>query len=325
MTVTKPSFKYFLGIDVGKFSVVIYESQSQQTYEIKNTCQAIQAFFSKRKKTLPETLAVCETTGGYEAVLLDICTLRGIAIHRGNTFQVKSFIRSLGVHGKSDVIDARALTRYAEERHQRLPLWVAPSSDEKRLKKLMQRRNDLMHMATQEKNRLQAPDEDSSVKVSIRQLLDTLQEQIRMIDQTMDHLIHQHPALSDRVQIMTRITGVGPQTARVLIASLPELGTLTRRQVASLAGLAPHPKDSGTLSGRRTIRGGRREARSALFMAAMSARRHHPELKAFYLRLIQNGKRPIVAITAIMRKLITIINARIRDSLLDNSALIQQS
>lgn len=325
MTMTNRTFKYFMGIDVGKFTVVIHEAQSQTTHEIKNTQSAITAFFKTKKSALSKTLVICETTGGYEAALLDVCTAHGIAAHRANTFRVKSFIRSLGIHGKTDAIDARALTCYGEERYQRLALWTPPLAHERQLKKLMQRRNDLVRMATQEKNRFQAPDEDPVVKTSIKALLRALKKQIEAIDLAMNHIIDNAPALVQRAEIMTDIVGIGPRTAHSLLAAMPELGTLTRRQAASLAGLAPHPKDSGTLSARRIIRGGRREVRAALFMAAMSARRYNPELRAFYLRLVEKGKRPIVAITAIMRKLITIINARIRDSLLEFKVLSEQS
>lgn len=325
MTMTTRTFKYFMGIDVGKFTLVIHEARTQTTHEIKNTKQAISAFFKRQQSAMSMTLVICETTGGYEMALLDVCTAHGIAAHRANTFRVKSFIRSLGIHGKTDTIDAHALTRYGAERHQCLPLWTPPTVHEKRLKKLMQRRNDLAQMATQEKNRLQAPDEDPMVKQSIQALLRTLETQIDAIDQAMNNIIDNTPALLHRAQLMTDIVGVGSRTAHALLAAMPELGTLTRRQAASLAGLAPHPRDSGTLSTRRIIRGGRREVRAALFMAAMSARRYNTELRAFYWRLVENGKRPIVAITAIMRKLITIINARIRDSLLGIQGLAEQS
>lgn len=323
MTATSREFKYFTGVDVGKFTLVIHDSLTRQTQEIANTRRAIRGFFEERSPA--DTLVICETTGGYEAELLAVCTELGIAIHRANTFQVKAFIRSLGVHGKTDAIDAQALTRYGQERYARLSLWSAPAAEEKRLKKLAQRRRDLIQMMTQEKNRLQAPDEDADARKTIQALLRTLQTQLARIDAVITEIIQSHTDLQRKQTIMTQIAGVGTKTAQALLATMPELGQLTRRQTACLAGLAPHPHDSGTHSGRRIIRGGRREVRCALYMAALSAARHHSELKTFYGRLIANGKRPIVAITAVMRKLLTIINAKIRDALYANLMASEQS
>jgi len=324
MSGTQAHFNHFIGADVGKHTVMIYDSRTETSQEIANTHKALTRFFSKHPDHLETTLVVCETTGGYETVLLDVLQTVHIAVHRANTFRVKSFIRSLGIQGKTDAIDARALMHYGRERHAQLTHWVEPPAYAQQLKKLMHRRQDLVQMRTQEKNRLQAPNEDPLVQKSIRAMLRLLDQQITQIDHHMAMLVQSVPALAHKERIMTAITGVGTHTARTLLAAMPELGQCTRRQVASLAGLAPHPRDSGTLSGRRIIRGGRREVRTALFMAAMSARCHHPALRQFYLRLVQNGKRPIVAITAIMRKLITIINARIRDALY-NPSPIQQS
>ena len=324
MTVTQTQFKHFIGIDVGKYTVMIHDGRTDTAQEITNTHRALARFFSKYSDHLETTLVVCETTGGYERVLLEVLQSLNIAVHRANTFRVKSFIRSLGIQGKTDTIDARALMYYGKERHAQLPRWVAPLAHEQQLRKLMQRRQDLVRMRTQEKNRLQAPSEDPLVQKSIRTVIRLFDQQITQIEKQMATLIQNEPSLAHKVHIMTEIAGIGTHTAQTLLAAMPELGQCTRRQIASLAGLAPHPRDSGTLSGRRIIRGGRREVRSVLFMAAMSARRHHPVLKQFYTRLVQNGKRPIVAITAIMRKLITIINARIRDALF-NPVSIQQS
>jgi transposase len=324
MSVTQAHFNHFIGIDVGKYTVMIHDSGTHATEEIANTRKAILQYFSKPLDQLEATLVVCETTGGYEMVLLEVLQALHIAVHRANTFRVKSFIRSLGIQGKTDTIDARALMSYGQERHAKLTHWVAPSASAQQLKQLMHRRQDLVQMRTQEKNRLQAPQGDPLIQDSIRQVICLFDQQIVQIDQQMASLIRNEPALADKERIMTEIAGIGPHTARVLLAAMPELGQCTRRQAASLAGLAPHPRDSGTLSGRRIIRGGRSEVRTALFMAAMSARRHHPALRQFYMRLVQNGKKPIVAITAIMRKLVTIINARIRDAMM-NTNPIQQS
>jgi len=318
-------FKYFTGVDVGKHTLVIFESRTQKLLEIPNHKTAIKRYLQMQVPYQADTFLVCETTGGYEALLLQTCAESGQTVHRANTFQVKAFIRSLGLHGKTDAIDARALAQYALERCHRLTQWHQPNENIKLLKQLMLRRQDLKQMATQEKNRLQAPDSNPFIQKTIRAILRSINTQIQAIDTKMALIVKQNDDLRKKEQIMTEITGVGSQTAYTLLATMPELGTMTRRQTASLAGLAPHPRDSGTATGRRVIKGGRRDVRAILFMAAMSARQHHPELKHFYLRLIQNGKKPIVAITAIMRKLITIINAKIRDFMIQNQLSLEQS
>jgi transposase len=325
MSATNTRFKYFIGIDVGKALLAIHDSKMDELYEITNTEKAITSYFKKRKAYFGEALVICETTGGYEAKLLNVCDSMGIAVHRANTFQVKSFIRSLGIHGKTDAIDARALTDYGQERHLRLKLWIMPSEQEKQLKKLMQRRKDLVKMETQEKNRLQAPDEDKLTKKTIQALLKTLAKQIAVIDSAMKELVMTEPTLQRKQSIMAQESGVGEKTIHTLLAAMPELGTLTRRQVASLAGLAPYPKDSGTKRGRRNTQGGRVEVRCALFMAALSASRYNAKLKVFYARLIENGKKPMVALVAVMRKLLTIINAKIRDAMYPNLHPVEQS
>lgn len=325
MSAIDKRFKHFIGVDVGKTILVIQDSTRGGAVEISNTRASIKRFFKQKEAIVNACLVVCETTGGYEAALLEVCHALGFAIHRANSFHVKSFVRSLGIQSKTDAIDAGALAVYGQERYARLALWSAPTASEKQLKKLMQRRADLIHMSTQEKNRLQAPDEDALVQKTIEVLLRALDKQLQIVDASMTKLIKDDAALAQRYQLMTQISGVGEKTANVLIAAIPELGQLTRRQVASLAGLAPYAKDSGLKHGRRTIRGGRKQVRNALFMAALSAARYHATLKTFYLRLIQNGKRPLVALTAVMRKLLTIINAKIRDASAFNSPVLQQS
>jgi transposase len=264
-----------------------------------------------------EYFAICEPTGGYEAALLDSLVGANIPTHRADARKVKAFIRSLGIHGKTDNIDAKALADYAKERHKGLSLWSAPNAILQELQALVARRQELTALRTAEKNRLQAPMTNRKsgkyIKSSCKRMIALLTKEIKKIQEAITNIISNDERLQDIQNILTSVKGVGSVIAFSLIASLPELGTLSRRQVASLAGLAPHPRQSGKMQGYRRVSGGRREVKRVLFMAAMVASRTNPKMIVFYKRLIKNGKKPIVALTALMRKIITILNAKIRD------------
>ena len=187
---------------------------------------------------------------------------------------------------------------------------------------LVNRRQELVALQTAGKNRSKAPPAGRragrQVKASCRRLLALVSREISHVEKAIDTLINAHRPLRERQAVLTSMSGIGPAIAATLIAAMPELGSLSRRQAASLAGVAPHPRQSGNRQGRRRVHGGRQEVKRALFMAALVAARHNPDLKAFYNRLINNGKKPIVALTALMRKIITILNAKIRDHKLNN-------
>jgi len=197
-------------------------------------------------------------------------------------------------------------------RQRALSLWVPPCKARKTLQALVLRRDELVKMRTAEQNRLQAPD-NQPVRASLRAMLKALCAQIVALEEQIKALIETSKTLRQSHATLVAVPGIGALTAASLLALMPELGTLGRRQVAALAGLAPHPKDSGNHNGYRNVRGGRSQVKRTLFMAALVASKHHPVLKLVYKKLIENGKKPIVAITAIMRRLIVIINAKIRD------------
>ena len=309
MTKVKGTFTRFVGLDVGKKTILVYDSDGQHSGAVDNTKVKLAAL---AKQFGTETLAVCEATGGYEALLLQAFTQAGLAIHRADACKVKAFIRSFGTLGKTDELDALALARYAQERQAKLPLWAPPSNSRKTLQALVLRRDELVAIRTAERNRLQAPD-NQPVRASLRSMIHSLQRQINALEKQINSVIASSARLRQSRETMMSVPGIGPITAAHLLALMPELGSLTRRQVAALAGLAPHPKDSGSIKGYRNVRGGRVQVKRALFMAALSASKAHPTLKTSYRTLIQRGKKPIVAITVIMRRLIVILNAKIRD------------
>ena len=304
----------FIGCDVGKAEIVLFDSDSGHTTSLPNNTEALMAF----AKTLDErSLVICEATGGYEALLLDAVTKAGRAVHRADARKVKAFIRSFGILGKSDAIDAKALAQYGKERHDRLSRWVPHEHYRDQLHLLVMTRRELVRQRVACSNRLQAPGA-AHVADRLRRILTLFQEEIAGIEADINALIQTHQPLTRTHQILQAIPGIGPATAAQLLALMPELGTIGRRQAAALAGLAPHPRQSGNTDGYRRTRGGRPEIKQTLFMASLAAARHNPQLRAFYQRLINNGKKPLVALTALMRKILVIANARVRDELQNN-------
>lgn len=305
----KPAYTRFVGLDIGKATIAVYDSHTGRSTTIANTRSQLNALV---KACDTDTLAVCEATGGYEVLCLNVFVNAGMAVHRADARKVKAFIRSYGTLGKTDELDARALARYAHERAAKLSLWRPLPKSRKTLQALVLRRDELVAMRTAEKNRLQAPD-NHDVRGSIQALIRHLRRQITTLEKQISALIEETADLRQSQNTMTSVPGVGTVTAAHLLALMPELGTMNRRQIAALAGLAPHPKDSGSHNGYRKVRGGRTHVKRALFMAALCACRVNPALKHSYQSMIKNGKKPIVATTAIMRRLIVIINAKIRD------------
>lgn len=305
----------FIGIDVSKASCSWFNLTSGESGVCLNQRSALKRWLKQQQKKYPQLYVVCEATGGYESVLLDVLLNAQIRVHRADARKVKAFIRSWGRLAKTDGLDAKALACYAAERYLSLPCYQPPSQLQSHLKALMGRRKDLLDIRVQEKNRLKAPGHTlpERVKKSQQTLLAVLNEEIEAIDAEIEALQAENVDFSRQLETLTQVVGVGRQSALALLCYLPELGQLSGRQVASLAGLAPHPKQSGQKNGYRKTGGGRPAVRSALFMAAMSARMHHPQLKQVYQRLLENGKKPMVALIALARKLLVILNAKLRD------------
>jgi len=298
----------FIGCDVGKATIAVFDSRSGRSTVIANRPEALARFAATLDGSC---LVICETTGGYEAQLLDALAQAGRAVHRADARRVKAFIRSLGRLGKSDAIDARALARYGQERHTGLARWQPVSAERDRLHALVMTRRDLVAARTAWSNRLAAPGGEQAAKF-LDAVIGCIETQLAVIDADIATLIEASEQLARRVRCLRGISGIGARTAAALVALMPELGSLDRRQCAALAGLAPHPQQSGQRDGYRRVHGGRPEIKRLLFMAAMSAVRYHPRLRDFYCRLRQNGKKPLVALVAAMRKLIVICNATLR-------------
>lgn len=310
------SYKNFMGIDIGKndFFVATYSVKKVTRYE--NTTKGIDRFIKDYESCLKQSFFVLETTGGHEeALLLRLCEHQ-MAVHRANTRQVKHFVYSHGIHAKTDHVDARSLALYGYERHEKLAIYQPKSEHQNELEKLVRRREELKSMIVSEKNRLQSPGMMlTEVKQSYHSLLSTLKEELKRITQAINERLKKDALLAAKKDVLKTIPGIGDVVATELVVRLPELGQMGRRQIASLVGLAPRARDSGRKSGYRSIGHGREGIKPMLFLAAMAARRSNSRLKAFYTQMVERGKKKMVALTALMRKLLVIANARVKEFL----------
>jgi transposase len=305
-------YNNFIGIDMGKFTFVVALYGEKTTKEYANTLEGIKEFLKDYEEILATTFCVLETTGGYERDLLLALCANQCAAHRADTRKVKDFIRSYGIKAKTDSLDAKGLARYGYERHSQLKIYKPANETDLTLFILVMRRNDLTQMLVAEKNRIKAPN-NKAIKGSCEKVIALLSEQIECVTASLNELIENSPVLKEKKKVLKSIPGVGEVISAELLALLPELGTLDRRKIAALVGLAPQANESGRYKGYRRTGYGRQGIKPKLFLAAMAARNSNSILKTFYEKLIAHGKKKMVALTALMRKILVIANARIRD------------
>lgn len=299
----------FVGIDVSKAWLDLASRPDGHVARYANDPEGVAAMVGFLKAVPPE-LVLLEATGGLEREAAVALAAAGLPVRVIEPGRARHFARSIGQQAKTDVLDARLLAHYAEA--VRPEARALPDEETRDLQALADRRRQLVAMRTSERNRLlQGP--TAAVRRDLEAHLAYLKVQIDQIDKSIHDAIQAEGEWRLRDEVMRSMPGVGPQTARTLIGSLPELGSLTGKQIASLAGLAPRARDSGTVRGARTIFGGRAEVRTVLYMASLSAVRFNPDLRPFYRRLRAAGKPAKVALTAVSRKLLTILNAMVRD------------
>jgi transposase len=319
------TYTNFCGIDIGKNGFVVHLKNYETTYKYKNNRLGFQKFFRQHEEFLKGSLVVLETTGGYERACLEFLLNKDISVHRANTRLVKNFVRSLGQNAKTDALDAKALSLYGYERWERLAIFQKVDKRQEELKLLIERRQDLKCMLVQEKNRYQSP-LNKGLLGGIKEVMNCLEDQINKLEEKINALIDGCEILTRKKKILRTIPGIGDVTAISLLGLLPELGTLNRKQVASLCGVAPFPKESGERKYYCRTYGGRRNLRPILYMAAMGARRKKGgALASFFERLTQNGKRPLVALVALMRKIVVIANAKIKEDFAQSTFLENHS
>lgn len=311
-------FNSFIGIDVSKAKLDIHYRNKHLS--ISNNKKSINKFIKEISDNRDDTLVIIDLTGGYESTSVECFYEAGFNVHRAEGRRVKSFIRSLGEYSKTDKIDAKMLSYYGEKFQENLRLFSPQERDWQTIKSLVNRREDLKAMLQQEKNRLSSPS-NFSVKQSHKKLIKVLEKDMLSLEEEINNLISKSEFLSKKKEIMTNQIGVGEKVSNIFLAEVPELGYLNRRQIASLVGVAPRAKDSGNYAGYRKTGGGRKRVKKALFIAALVAIRYDKNLQAFYERLVSSGKKKMVAITAVMRKIIVILNAKIKEYLLEQSII----
>lgn len=302
------SKREFVGIDVSKKSLDVAYWGAAGAKQYKNTNPGIDKLIEEFHQQEIE-LIVVEATGGFEAKAVTKMLQTGLPVALLNPTRVRRFAQAKGLHAKTDVIDAHVLADFGQA--MKPNVWVLKTEVEEQISLRITRRRQLIGMQTEEKNRLTSAHEDNIE--GIKRHLDWLREEIKQLDQELEEIVDTHPAYQEKIENLCSVPGVGPVTALTLVGLMPELGRLNRRQIASLAGVAPMNQDSGKKKGRRRTQGGRSEVRSTLYMAALSASRYNPKIKQFYDRLLGNGKPQKVALTACMRKLLIVLNAIARD------------
>lgn len=296
-----------VGVDVGKDELVVAVADRVVTYANSPTGRR------RLVTTLMQQsvrLVVLEASGGYERDLLRALWTADIPVRRVNPRQVRDFARATGRLAKTDTLDAVLLVHFGTV--MQLHPQIMPSQQRQELADLQAYRQSLVAQRVANQNRLQQAT-DQRIRTSLEQVLAVIQEQIIAVEMEMDTVIANCPELQAQVTVLQSMPGIGRTTARLLVAAVPELGQASSREIAALVGVAPMNHDSGRYRGTRRIRGGRPQVRAGLYMAAVVASKHNPVLKIFAERLRAQGKSGLVVITAVMRKLLTMLNAMLRD------------
>lgn len=309
----KSGYSRVIGIDVSKDTLEISDSTAKCTGKIDNLPDSIMRLIVAKIKSPEETLVVCEATGGLEYDLVDLLQEAKIPVVIANPSQMRSFAKGHGYLEKTDVIDAQVIRLFGEQ------VKATPATprteEQKKLTALTRRRSQVIDLLNQEKNRLnQCRDADTGrwIKESIK----SLEKQLTVVNSAITELLDKMAQRNPTVGILLSAKGVGYTTTAILLGELPEIGTLSRTQIAKLAGLAPMAMQSGKEDRKRSVRGGRANVRTALYMPTMSAMRYNPTIYQFAKRLERKGKPHKVVVTACMRKLLTILNLMVKNQTL---------
>jgi len=299
----------FVGIDVSKDRLDVHAHPSGQSFATTRNGAGLAELVERLRAWEPALIAV-EATGGFETTVAAALAAARLPVVVVNPAQVRHYAQALGKRAKTDAIDADVIARFAAAT--RPALREFPDETTRLLADLVARRRQIVEMMAAEGQR-ERRIADKRLKKSILRLRKALEKELTEIDGEIDDTMRGSPAWIEKESLLASVPGVGPVTARTLIAEMPELGTLDRRQIAALAGLAPWTRQSGQWRGKSMIGGGRKTVRAVLFMAALVAARFNPLLKAFRDKLVAAGKPKLVATVATARKLLTILNAMVRD------------
>jgi transposase len=309
----------FIGIDVSKAVLDVAVHPSSEGWQAANDPGEIEALLHRLQALSPE-LIVVEATGGYENAVVAALGAEGLPIVVVNPRQVRDFAKATGKLAKTDRIDARILALFAER--VRPEVRELKSEAAQALEALLARRRQILEMTQAERNRLEHA--RGAVRKDLLEPIRYLEKRLGKVDKELEERVQQSPLWKAKEDLLRSVPGVGPVVSRTLIAELPELGRLTHKEIASLVGVAPFSRDSGTLRGKRRVWGGRASVRAALYMAAVVGVRRNAALKRFYERLRSTGKPAKVALVACMRKLLTILNSMVRNCTRWNPDLVPQ-
>jgi transposase len=296
----------FVGIDVSKDTLDVFARPSMKSWKADN--RDFQPLVQKLKRLNPE-LIVLEATGGYEIGVLTALKKAGLSVHREHPLKVYHHAKGRGKLAKTDRLDASTLAHYAECFASEITVRDLPSPEHQALQQLVARRKQLVEWRTSEINRKQHPAMSRNIQTSCHHLIDVLNEQIALVEASIQEMVQANDEWQRRKEILQSVAGVGETVSTLLLVNLPELGRVNRKVIAALAGVAPYRCESGTFKGQQHIRGGRKDVRAGLFMAALVAKKYNPEIKALYERLLAQGKRKKVALVACMHKLLRMLNA----------------
>jgi transposase len=299
--------KVYVGVDIAKAYLDV--ALGEESWRVANDGAGRNALVERLSQVTGSVQVICEASGGYERTLLQALQRGGIEVSLVQASRVRQYARASGILAKTDSIDAHLLCRFGQAIEPGATTPPKPQQD--KLRELEAQRRHLSRLLVAQQNRSAQLTQSALLRLS-QSLSKHLQKQIHQIDRLIGQLIAQSQELSAKARKLTAVTGVGPRTAALLLAQMPELGELNRREAAALAGLAPFNRDSGNARGKRSIFGGRRAVRTGLYMAALVATRHNPILAEFYQRLRAAGKPPKVALTATMRKLLIVLNSSLK-------------
>jgi len=297
----------YVGIDISKSKLDVWVAERHRIFE--NNEDGLDKL-ARHLAHVEVKVIVMEATGGLETRVALGLSEAGYSVAVVNPRQVRDYAKAVGKLAKTDKIDAQLISRFGEAT--KVQAQELPDELQLRIRALLARRRQILSMKNGEENRLRQAT-NAQIRASIETIIAVLEEQLKQIDDDSDKALRSSPMWMEKLEILESVPGVGPVTARTLLAELPELGTLSGRKIAMLAGLAPLNNDSGKMRGRRTTWGGRRTLRAPLYMAAMAATRFNPSIRAFYQRLVGRGTPKRVALVASMRKLLTVLNAMLRD------------
>jgi transposase len=300
--------EHFVGIDVSKDRLDVAVLGEKNTIQFANTKRGI-ARLVQQMQVLQPKLIVVEATGGYEEALVLALFEAGLPVALVSPQRVRQYAKAKGLLAKTDRIDAQLLADYGK--HIQPRLFVGKSEQCKRLSALVGRRKQLNDMLQAEKNRLRTSSVE--VKSSVKKIIACLKAEMDELGEAIHQFMNAHEEFGEQEKLLRTAKSIGPVTAATLLADLPELGELDRKQIAALVGVAPMNRDSGRKRGYRKTKGGRPDVRNVLYMSTLSGIRYNPLIQAQYQQLRKRGKEKKVAITACMRKMLTILNAMLRD------------